>query len=327
MQDPAEALDGELSPDMAALMARVAAEDGPMPDTTLMLPAEGRRMVRESGLRWREPVVTTRWSREVRVPADSTVGSAEVRCLVHMPLGAIRGTILFVHGGGFAFSDPERHSRCAMLMAEAAGMAVVLPDYRLAPEDPFPAGLHDTVATLRALARQPEIFGLDAGPIVMAGDSAGANLALTSLLHPAGREIDAVAGAVLFYGVYTADFTTPSYRRFFNGPGLTTPKMQRYWDWYAPDFAARRNPLVAPVLADDAQLAALPPLYLTAAGVDPLLSDTLQLHARLTAIGRADPLHVEPGVIHGYLQMSNSLEAAARTLNMAGAAARQMVRP
>jgi acetyl esterase len=325
MHDPADDLDGTLAPDMAALMARVAAEDGPAVDASLLPPAEGRKLVRETGQRWRLPAVATRWSGEVCVPADPALGSAEVRCLVHIPLGEIRGTILFVHGGGFAFSDPERHSRCATLLAEAAGMAVVLPDYRLAPEDPYPAGLLDTVATLQALERQPDLFGLDAAPIVLAGDSAGANLALASLMHPGGRAVSGIAGATLFYGVYTADFTTPSYRRFFNGPGLTTPKMQRYWDWYVPDPGARHDPLAAPVLAEDAVLAALPPLYLTAAGVDPLLSDTLLLHARLQAIGRRDPLHVEPGVVHGYLQMSNSLEAARRTLQMAGDAARRMI--
>lgn len=325
MHDPADDLDTALAPDMKALMDRVAAEDGPAIDPTLLPSAEGRELVKRTSRRWMEPPIATEWSREVRVPADPGFGSAEVRCLVHRPKGATRGTILFAHGGGFAFSDPERHGRLALFMAEAAGMNVVLPDYRKSPEHPFPAGLLDCVATLKALARTPELFGLAADPIVICGDSAGGNLALTALLHPEGGAVPEVAGAVLFYGVYTADFSTPSYRRFLDGPGLTTHKMRRYWDWYVPNVADRDNPLAAPILASDDALSALPPLYLTAAGIDPLLSDTLLLHARLKAIGRSDPLHLEPGVIHGYLQMTNSLEAARRDLKAAGEAARRMI--
>ena len=328
MTDPADHLSARLSPEMEALTARVLAEDGPGVDATLYPAAEGRALVKTMSRRWMVPELETAATYEVTVPMDAMVGNVPVRCVVHKPKGTLNGVILFDHGGGFAFSDPERHSRCAILLAQAAGMATVLPDYRLAPEHPYPAGLEDAVATLRAVSADPAAFGLNAGtPIVLAGDSAGANLALASLLHPLGGRQPHIAGAVLFYGVYAADFTTPSYRRFHDGPGLTTPKMRRYWDWYLPDPARRGDPLVTPIHASDAALQALPPLYLTAAGVDPLLFDTLLLAERLKAAGRNDPVHIEPGVVHGYLQMTNSLEAARKTLSDAGAAARNMITP
>ena len=232
MTDPADQLSLQLSGEMEALNARILAEDGPGVDPTLYPAPEGRQLVKTSSRRWMVPVLQTASTFEVTVPRDAAVGNAPVRCLVHQPKGELNGVILFVHGGGFAFSDPERHSRCAILLAQAAGMTTVLPDYRLAPEYPFPCGLEDCVATLRALSANPAVFGLGAGaPIVLAGDSAGANLALAALLHPRGGRQRGVSGAILFYGVYSADFTTPSYRRFHDGPGLTTPKMQRYWDW------------------------------------------------------------------------------------------------
>ena len=114
----------------------------------------------------------------------------------------------------------------------------------------------------------------------MAGDSAGANLALAAMsrLQEEGGELPATG--LLFYGVYGADFTTPSYRDFADGPGLTRAKMQRFWDWYAPKDV-RHLPSVAPLQADDTQLRALPPLYLNAAGLDPLRSETMQMGSLL----------------------------------------------
>jgi acetyl esterase len=130
---------------------------------------------------------------------------------------------------------------------------------------------------------------------------------------------------MLFYGVFDADFETASYRRVRDGPGLTRGKMQRYWDWYLPDPAARATPLAAPLRASDAELAALPPIGLLAAGVDPLLSDTLNLAARLRALGRSGEATVVPGVTHGFLQMSLGLPQARDALAEAAAFIRRHV--
>jgi acetyl esterase len=100
--------------------------------------------------------------------------------------------------------------------------------------------------------------------------------------------------------------------------------MRRYWDWYAPEVV-RAEPLVAALAASDAELAELPPLFLLAAGIDPLLSDTLELARRLAALGRDDDLVVVPGVIHGFLQMTNALEPARAALRRAGDAARRLI--
>jgi acetyl esterase len=324
MIDPGQFLDDRLQPDMEALSARVLAEDGPAVDGTLLPAPEGRAAVAAANRRWNVELPPTTASREVTVPADKRFASAATRAVVHLPRGPVCGAVLFLHGGGWAFCSPESHLRCALVLAEAAGMAVVLPDYRLAPEHPFPAGLNDVAATLQCLVSRPFLFGLEDGPVVVAGDSSGANLALAGLLHSTDGRVAGVAGALLFYGVYNADFATPSYRHFFDGPGLTTPRMRRYWDWYVADAAKRADPLVAPFHASDEALKGLPPLYFTAAGIDPLLFDTLLLVKRLRALGRDDALCVEPGVVHGYLQMTVALKAARLTLAEAGRAARHM---
>lgn len=306
-----------LSPELLALIARMDAEFGAVPDLTLLPATEGRARTAEVNRRWNRDMPDMAVA-ETHVPADAGLGSAATRLRVLTPAGAGAGTLLFVHGGGFAFCSPETHERCGRVLARAAGLPVWMPDYRLAPEHPFPAGLMDVIACLRAASEQ--------GPLVVAGDSAGANLVLAAMLHEQVAGRPRPAGALLFYGVYDADFETASYRRFDAGPGLTRGKMRRYWDWYCADAGRRRDPLAAPLQAADAALAALPPLHLMAAGIDPLLSDTLALADRLQRLGRTETVEVVPGVTHGFLQMTLDLPAARGALAAAGAAAAAMVR-
>jgi len=324
MRERPEDLSTELTPDMAALMLRVAVEDGPQPDPTLLPAAEGRAAAAKANQRWNVDLPAMADIREYLIPADTALGSAACRTRVLIPEERGPGTLLFVHGGGFAFCSPETHERCARVLAVESGMAIVVPDYRLAPEHPYPAGLLDVVACLRALTSTPSILELEPGPLLVSGDSAGANLALAAMLHEQRSGRTPPDGGILFYGVYSADHTSPSHIRFAEGPGLTTAKMKRYWDWYVPGNEARRDALAAPLEASDSELKALPPLCLQAAGIDPLLSDTLALGRRLRDLGRDDPVDVVPGVVHGFLQMTASLQAARDALAAAGVAARKL---
>ena len=314
-----------LSPEMAALLARVAAETGPQVDPTTLPPAEGRALSDEGNRRWNVDLPEMAEIAEAWIAADEVLGSAPVRVKVLTPPDHGAGAVIFVHGGGFAFCSPETHERCARALALECGLPVLLPDYRLAPEHPYPAGLMDVIATIRNVFSVSRPFGVAAGPLILSGDSAGANLALAAMLHEQRAGRPATAGALLFYGTYAGDFQTESYRDFENGPGLTTAKMQRYWQWYAGGRDVKDDPLACPLLASDEALAVLPPLHLMAAGVDPLLSDTLALHGRLARLGRAETVTVVPGVTHGFLQNTLDLSAAREALAAAGAAARQMI--
>lgn len=313
-----------LSPEMAALLARVAAEDGPLPDVTTLPPAEGRAQSEKANRRWNLDLPSMESAHEIWIEPDLTLGSARIRIRVFVPRATNPGTLLFVHGGGFAFCSPETHERCARVLALETGMAVLVADYRLAPEHPYPAGLMDVVACLRKLQSSPDIFGVEAGPIVIAGDSAGANLALAAVLHEQQAGPPALAGALLFYGTFARDFATASYREFAEGPGLTRGKMQRYWQWYVGNRNVAHDPLACPLAASDQALAALPPLHLMAAAIDPLLSDTLILHQRLQSLGRSETVTVVPGVTHGFLQNTLDLVAAREALSAAGQKTKEM---
>ncbi|MDN3721871.1 alpha/beta hydrolase [Roseibium salinum] len=97
----------------------------------------------------------------------------------------------------------------------------------------------------------------------------------------------------------------------------------RYWNWYAAAPGDRLNPLVAPLQASDAQLKALPPLFLNAAAIDPLRSDTENLVRRLRSLGRTDSYSLYPGVVHGFMQMSRELPEARMAAAEAGRAFRE----
>ena len=304
------------SPEMAAILARLAEEDAGLPDPTLLPAAEGRAQAAWSNRRWNRDLPQMARVTEAVVQGPG----GPLACRILQPRGIPRGTILYLHGGGWAFCDRDTHDRATRLLAQEAGAVVVSAEYRLAPEHPFPAGLQDAAAIWAALsAGQPPFEGLRR-PLALSGDSAGANIALGLLLDRATPQADC---ALLFYGVYGADFTTPSYSAFAEGPGLTRAKMQRYWDWYAP-AGLRADSRLCPLMAPDAALAALPPLYLNAAEIDPLRSDTERLYARLMALGRADRFRLHGGVVHGFMQMSLELEEARRALADAGAAFRTL---
>ncbi|WOI55808.1 alpha/beta hydrolase [Palleronia sp. LCG004] len=296
------------SPSMQAMIDRLAREDAGLGDLTTMLPQHGRAMA---------DLTNARWNRDLPE-------MAEARTVLHAGLPARwvvpeedegREAILHVHGGGWAFCSPATHEGAARRLARACRCAVLTIDYRLAPEHPFPGGLDDVLAAWKA--RDPSRRWS------LAGDSAGANLALAAMLRLIDEGDELPRTALLFYGSYDTDFDTDSYRAHGEGPGLTRDRIMRYWDWYAAE-ALRGDPCVTPLSAGDEALAALPPLYLNAAALDPLLSDTERLSERLRGLGRQDRYDLIPGVIHGFMQMGSFLPEAEEAFERAGAAFRGM---
>lgn len=290
------------SPAMRALLDRLAREDQGLADPTTLEPQAGRSLAALTNIRWNEdlpPVAESRNLMQAGLPARLVVPKGDTG----------RDAILHVHGGGWAFCSAATHEAAARRLADATGARVLTIEYRLAPEHPYPQGLEDVLAAWTA--RDPGFRWS------IAGDSAGANLALAAMLRLIEDGGALPAQALLFYGVYGADFATPSYEAYADGPGLTRAKMQRYWNWYAARDL-RGRPTVSPLAASDAALAALPPLYLNAAGIDPLCSDTELLVARLRALGRDDPFDLIEGVVHGFMQMGSALPEARGAFEQAG---------
>jgi acetyl esterase len=299
---------------MQAILERLMREDAGLPDPTTLPPAEGRALAERTNRRWNGDLPAMAEARDVGL-APGVAG----RVLVPNNDEG-EGAILFIHGGGWAFCSMQTHERAARLLAIEARAPVVTFDYRLAPEHPYPEGLEDCLAAWHAFG---SIF--PNRRLAMAGDSAGANLAVAAMLRLQTERGRAPDTGLLFYGVYDDDFDSLTYRLHADGPGLTRAKMQRYWDWYQPVRAHRSDPLVSPLKATDGALSALPPLYLNAAGIDPLRSDSERFHARLSLLGRTDSLRIFGGVVHGFMQMSSVLADALTATEEAGEAFRKVV--
>ena len=299
------------SPDMEAVWTWLVEQDAGLPNWMDLPPDEARRL--HNGL-------TRRWNAVLpdvaSTEAFSLPGSPPVRCELIVPQGARPGVILFLHGGGWAFGDLVTHQRFMRLLAVAAQRRVLGVDYRLSPEHPYPAPLDDARTAWGWLAgtSRSDLRG----PLALAGDSAGANLAMGVMLAAAAADEPLPDAALLFYGAYDAGLEGPSYHRFSEGFGLTRIAMKRFWQFYVPDGATHDDPLVSALRAPDILLRALPPLYLNAAGLDPLLSDTIALVKRLRLAGVHHAFTVHEGVHHGFMQMSLCLPEAHRAIDLAG---------
>jgi acetyl esterase len=197
-------------------------------------------------------------------------------------------------------------------LAVALGAPVFGIDYRLAPENPFPAPLDDVLGTIAFVEAGGLGEPVPASSLSIAGDSAGANLALAALLARRDEGLPSLASGALFYGCYAPDFTTSSHAAFGGGDYLlSSVNMRWYWNNFLGEQGDETTTLAVPVRHD---LHGVPPLYLSAAGLDPLRDDTLDLAARLARAGvlfRCD--HI-PGVVHGCLRMTRELDAAGRMI-------------
>jgi acetyl esterase len=237
--------------------------------------------------------------RDLTVPTRS--GTIPGRLLV--PHGAVAGVVVYVHGGGWVVGTLDDYEILGRELATRSGCAVLLPDYRLAPEDPFPAGLHDVEDTLR-WAALTDLAGPGA-PVVAAGDSAGANLVTVATRQLRGQVVPLLQ--VLSYPVTDADFDSPSYREFATGLPLTRADMQWFFAHYAPtelwDTAD-----VSPLRSDD--LGGMPPTVVVTAEYDILRSEGEAYAQALSAAGAKVSTRCYAGVAHGFLRLHNHLDIA-----------------
>ncbi|MGF1608243.1 MAG: alpha/beta hydrolase [Kiloniellales bacterium] len=207
--------------------------------------------------------------------------------------------VLYLHGGGWVCGDVSTHESVTAPLAAGSGVAVASLHYRRAPENPFPAAFEDASFALRWLIRQAGAFGLDAGRIAVAGDSAGGNLAAALAIEAREQGDVALKAQILLYPVVDDDVERPSYRAD-RDPFLTRAGMIYYLESYFAQGHGRDDPLGLPLRCRN--LGGLPPAYILAADNDPLRDEALDYAARLEAAGVPTTLRLVPGTIHGFLR-------------------------
>jgi acetyl esterase len=289
-----------LDPEIAALLPAL---NGGFPRVETMSAPQLRAVIRERAQRLQDPEpVAQVIDRTVPGPA----GDINVR--IYWPTGSSGPSgpsgsspvIVFAHGGGFVFCDLDSHDDLCRAMSNGVGAIVVSVDYRLAPEWRWPAAVDDVYAVADWAARQAEELGADPARMILAGDSAGGNLATVTALLARDRGGPEIAGQLLVYPAIAADFGTESYRRFGDGYYNTTAAMAWYWDQYVPDPADRDHPTASPLRAD---LAGLPPAVVITAGFDPLCSEGEKYAKTLAEASVTTTYRKYVSAIHGFMTM------------------------
>jgi acetyl esterase len=208
-----------------------------------------------------------------------------------------RGVYLHIHGGGMVLGAADMQDPMLERLNENAGLACISVEYRLAPENPYPAPPDDCEsAALWLLGNAKAEFGSDA--LAIGGESAGATLAAVTLLRMRDRHgFTGFRAANLVYGGY--DFSlTPSQKQFGNQRlVLRTVDIQNFIAAYLPDEQDLRHPDISPLYAD---LKGLPPALFTIGTRDALLDDSLFMYSRYLVAGNRAELAVYPGGAHGF---------------------------
>jgi acetyl esterase/lipase len=223
----------------------------------------------------------------------------------------VTGIYLHIHGGGWVLGSASLQDPMLEHLADNTGLAVVSVEYRLAPEDPYPAGPDDCEAAAAWLLQNARTeFGTNI--LTIGGESAGAHLAAVTVLRMRDRYgFTGFRGVNLVYGAFDLSMT-PSQRAFGDRRlVLRTIDMQQFYNAFLPTVTDRRAPDISPLYAD---LKGLCPALFTVGTQDALLDDTLFMHARWVAAGNETELAIYPGGAHGFTLFPNRQadEAATR---------------
>ena len=294
-----------MTPQMRAARARQDAMAAQFPPVTITGDVAASRVVNETitlavtGEKPAMAVTEERW-----VPACGR----RVLCRMHRPVQAERLPLLvWLHGGGWVFGTIDTHDRMVREYAAGAGVAAVSIDYALAPETRFPGALMECAALVRSIVAQAESWGIDPTRIVIGGDSAGGNLAwaLALLLRDTGGP--ALRGLLTPYPVAEGACDSASFSEFADGFGLTRAGMMAYWDAYMRDPVDRLHPLASPLRGD---LHGLPPALVQLAELDVLRDEGVALAEKARQAGVEVTLEQFPGVLHGFMRLSDVVDEA-----------------
>ena len=207
--------------------------------------------------------------------------------------------ILQIHGGGFVIGSVESEHAGAALMAIDTGAVVVSVDYRLAPEHPYPAGVHDCYAALTFLHAEAGSLGVDTSRLAVVGASAGGGLSAATALLARDRGGPPLCFQMLHIPELDDRLETPSMKTFVDSPVWNRPLAEISWRAYLGDLYGAAEVPVYAAPARAADLSGLPPGYVSTAENDPLRDEGIIYATRLLQAGVSTELHLFPGTFHG----------------------------
>lgn len=291
----------ELHPHMRAMLDRRAA---------LNLPGFAEGSVEDARRSFAQSQAALPKNRGAKVARIEDVDLGGVIARRYVPLASRGpGIILYFHGGGWVFGTLDGFDPVCRQLAAASGLEVVSVDYRLAPEHPYPAPLDDGWTVLTALAATKR-------PIIVAGDSAGGNIAAALTLRARERGGPAIAMQLLLYPVLSPDFDRPSYRLYgAGGHFISRADMAWFWDHHVPT-GCRGEPEASPLAAES--FVGLPEAIIVLGQCDPLHDEGRAYAEALGQAGVRVRLRTHEGMAHGFATLIDLLPAANAEIDRVG---------
>lgn len=225
--------------------------------------------------------------------------------------------IMFFHGAGWVMGSADTHDRLVKELTVGTNAATIFVNYSRSPEAKFPVADEECYAATKYVTEHARELNLDASHLAVAGDSVGGNIAIAVTMMAKERGGPKIDYQILFYPVTSADFNTPSYQKFADGPWLTKLAMEWFWNAYEPNLDQRQNPLLSPLSAPLNRLEGLPPALVMTAENDVLRDEGEAYAHRLMQAGIPVTAIRFLGTIHDFVM----LNALAKTPATQGAIA------
>jgi acetyl esterase len=308
----------ELDPQAKAIVDRANASDAPsMMDST---PEQVRKMMGAvlKMYGWEGPDMDK--VEDIQIPGPE---GGNITCRVFTPKGVPENApvLVYFHGSGWVIGGLDSHENEARHYADGAGCIVVVPDYRLAPENKFPAAAEDCCAVLSWVAYNAAQLGGNPDNIAIAGDSAGGNLTAAVSQMALRRGGPSLVYQILVYPVCDTHHHWDSYKRNNEGYYLTTAAMAWFREQYLSSEEDREDYRASPVLGD--QLSGLPPALVMTAGFDPLCDEAEAYANRMREAGVNVEYLCYENQIHGFVSFAGAIDDGKEFIKRACLALRQ----
>jgi acetyl esterase len=219
--------------------------------------------------------------------------------------------VIYFHGGGWVLGDKNTHDRLIREIANGANAAVVFVNYTPSPEAQYPVAIEQAYAATKWVAENGETIKVDPSRLAVVGDSVGGNMAAAVTLLAKERGGPKIIFQLLFYPVTDANFDTPSYQQFADGPWLTREAMKWFWNQYAPDTSVRDEPTASPLKATIEQLKGLPPALVITDEADVLRDEGEAYAHKLMRAGVQVTATRYLGTIHDFVMLNAIAETPA----------------
>jgi len=290
----------------------------PGPRTYEVGPVEARNMILASRHVADAPTGTLAVIRDIACPGLG--GEIRLRLFDARETRAAGPLVLFLHGGGFVFGDLDTHEPFCAEIARRLDLPVLSVDYRLAPEDPWPAGVEDAIAAARWAAESPKALGREVTGLITCGDSAGGNFAIVVGL--ALRDDPARVPVVAQWLIYPAADPGkgyPSKEDFGEGYVLTRASMDWFEECYCADEQDWRY---APLVKSQA---GMPPTLMLTASLDPIRDQGRAYAAACIEAGVRTTFIEAVGIVHGFINLRRALPSADQDIARCTAALAQLL--